>query len=171
MSRIFLVLFLFSGFIANAQQSFFVQSDFVPTEIPINQSDRLNKETFLDLNVDGLEGFLSSVNTKATDANHNIGLPDGNGRLIEYKIAEASVLEDDFQANFPNIRSFKGQGISNPQETIRFSVTPLGLHIIILGTSKGTQIIRPFDVSRNLYTFYHLKDLNTHDHSFECQLI
>jgi subtilisin-like proprotein convertase family protein len=171
MSRIFLVLFLFSGFIANAQQSFFVQSDFVPTEIPINQSDRPNKETFLDLNVDGLEGFLSSVNTKATDANHIISLPDGNGRLIEYKIAEASVLEDDFQANFPNIRSFKGQGISNPQETIRFSVTPLGLHIIILGTSKGTQIIRPFDVSRNLYTSYHLKDLNTHDHSFECQLI
>ena len=58
-------------------------------------------------------------------ANSNVILnfPNSNGDLESFRIIEASVMAPELQAQFPNIRSYAGQGVENPSSTIRFSIS------------------------------------------------
>lgn len=53
-----------------------------------------------------------------------VTIPTPNGTLELYRIVEASSFEPELQAKYPEIRSFAGQGVTNPSNTIRFSVSP-----------------------------------------------
>lgn len=171
MLRFLLPFVLFTGLVLNAQNSFFTGSDFVNATIYTNDTDQPSNATYFDVDLQGLETFLSKVNSTETEEVYILSLPDALGKVKQYRIVEASVMEEDFQSNFQNIRTYKGQGVTSPEESLRFSFTPLGFHAIILGKSQGTQIIKPFDLMRGLYSSFYLKDLNAHEHSFECQLI
>ncbi len=52
-----------------------------------------------------------------------LSFPNSIGVFESYRIIEASVMSPELQAQFPNIRSYAGQGIDNPSSTIRFSVS------------------------------------------------
>ena len=58
-------------------------------------------------------------------ANSNVILnfPSSNGALESFRIIEASVMAPELQAQFPNMRSYAGQGVDNPSSTIRFSIS------------------------------------------------
>ena len=75
-----------------------------------------------------------------------ISLPNPNGEIEEYRILEASSFEPELQANYPEIRSFAGQGVKNPGNILRFSISPYnGISATIRSTSEGTTyIIDPF---------------------------
>jgi hypothetical protein len=168
MPRITLILCLCFGFTIQAQNNFFTET--YPSTIPV-RNDHPKQEKFFKLDAEGLKTFLDVVNNKETDEESIISLPDRLGNLKRYSVKVSSIMEDDFQANYPEIRTYTAKGITNPQETLRLSYTPLGLHVIILGTPNGTQFIRPVDQTRNLYSVYNLKDHGFDDHSFECKLI
>jgi subtilisin-like proprotein convertase family protein len=131
----------------------------------------LKKEKFYQLNVEGLKNELLNVGDRDDIGNTIISLPNSEGELNRYKVFEASIMEEELQAQFPNMRTYTGQGIDNPSEVIRLSITPKGLHVMFLGTSNGTQFIDPYSVDGNLYTVYSKNDLNTRDFDFECGVI
>ena len=131
----------------------------------------LKKEKFYQLNVEGLKNALLNVGNRDNIGNTVISFPNSEGKLNRYKVFEASIMEAELQAQFPNMKTYAGQGIDNPTEIIRFSITPKGLHAMFLGTSKGTQFIDPFSVEGNVYTVYSKNDLNSRDFDFECGVI
>ena len=128
----------------------------------------LKTETFFQLNIEGLKNALQNVGTRENTGNTVISFPNSEGKLNRYKVFEASLMEPELQAKFPNMRTYAGQGIDNPTEIIRFSITPKGLHAMFLGTSNGTQFIDPFSVEGNIYTVYAKKDLEARNFDFEC---
>ena len=148
-----------------AQELFFEQTN--ATSIPFT-SMVSSQQTFYRLDFFNLK---SSLRSNASQEEAFISLPNGLGGFSKYRIYESPVMEEGFKDNYPNIKTYKGQGIDNPQENIRLSFTSLGFHAIILNTTNGTQIISPHDQKDNLYTSYFYKDLKPAELSFECQLI
>ncbi|UGS23822.1 reprolysin-like metallopeptidase [Flavobacterium channae] len=71
-----------------------------------------------------------------------VSFPMPNGAIEEFRIIEASTFEKSLQNQFPEIRSFAGQGVTNPSNVIRFSVSPYnGVSALIRSGSEGTTFI------------------------------
>ena len=77
-----------------------------------------------------------------------VSIPNPKGFIEQYRIVEASNFEAELQNKFPEIRSYSGQGVNNPSNTIRFSVSPYnGISAIIRsGSEQTTYIIDPLSM-------------------------
>ena len=87
------------------------------------------QSNFYQLDIDELKVTLNDAPKRRTRAalrqsNTIIKFPNADGVMEAFTIMEASTMTPDFQALFPNIRSYAGQGIDNPNATIRFSMSP-----------------------------------------------
>jgi subtilisin-like proprotein convertase family protein len=131
----------------------------------------LSKERFYQLDIEGIKNALLNAGNRDNIGNTVISFPNSEGKLNSYKVFEASVMAPELQAQFPNMRSYAGQGIDNPSETVRFSITPKGLNAMFLGTSEGTQFIDPFSTEGHIYTVYAKKDLQARNFDFECEVV
>lgn len=81
-------------------------------------------------------------------SNAIVSIPNPKGNLEQYRIVEASNFEAELQNKFPEIRSYSGQGVNNPSNSIRFSVSPYnGISAIIRsGSEQTTYIIDPVSI-------------------------
>ncbi len=130
------------------------------------------KETFFSLNIEALKTALVNVGNRFESESYaTVSFPDANGKLNRFKVFEASIMEPALQAQFPEIRSYVAQGIENPHELMRFSITPQGLHTMTFGTDMGTQFIDPYSKNDNIYTVYAKKDIQARNFGFECDVI
>ena len=97
-----------------------------------------------------------------------LNFPDEEGKMQEYRVFEASVMDDELQKKYPEIRSYIGKNVNDPSNVIRFSITNLGLHAMVLSKSKSTMYIDPYTNSKESYILYSKKDLpNTEP--FQCK--
>ncbi len=129
------------------------------------------KENYFQLNITALKATLSNVGNRYESNKAVIQLPNADGKLTRYEVSEASILTPEFQAQHPDIRSYVARGIDNPTELVRFSITPLGLNAMIMGTDRGTTFIDPMSVNENLHSVYAKRDLEARDFDFECEVI
>ncbi len=89
-----------------------------------------------------------------------IELPLPDGSLAKFGIEESSVLDKDLAARFPELKSYRGQGIDDPTLTARFDWTPQGLHATILSGSGDMFSIEPANIGdKSLYLSYNAGDL------------
>lgn len=138
---------------------------------PIERNASPQKESFFQLNTLKLKQQLLNVGNRNTTNAVIIDFPLADGKLYRYSVLEASVMHPDLQAKYPEIRSYIGQGITNPAEIIRFSITPKGFHGMVLGTEKGTQFINPYSENGNIYSVFAKQDIKTSNNQFECEVI
>ncbi len=59
-------------------------------------------------------------------------LPLPDGAFTRFRIEESSVLAPEFAAQYPQIKSYRGQGIDAPALTMRCDVSPGGFHALML---------------------------------------
>jgi len=57
-----------------------------------------------------------------------IALPLPNGKLVNFKLIPENIMADELASKYPNIRTFLGVSIDNPNQTGRFDITPNGFH-------------------------------------------
>jgi len=88
-----------------------------------------------------------------------ISLPMPAGGYARFAIEESPVMEPVLAAKFPEIRTFRGQGLDDPAATVRLDETPLGFHAMIL-SEKGTYYIDPYQRGDTAtYMTYDRRDL------------
>ncbi|NRD18675.1 T9SS type A sorting domain-containing protein [Winogradskyella eckloniae] len=131
----------------------------------------LKNEVFFKLSLEDLTNTLQNVGNRENPGNTIVSFPNSEGELNNFRVFEASMMEPALQAEYPNLRTYAGQGIDNPSEIIRFSITQKGLHAMVINTAKGTQFIDPFSVDGTIYTVYSRSNLNVLDVDFECGVI
>lgn len=132
---------------------------------------RATKFKALDLNHARLRKLLDAApNEKAQAARKSpaqIRLPMPDGSFARFSFVEAPVMEAGLAAKFPEIKTYFGQGIDDPDATVRFDLTPAGFHAQILSPHGAVYIDPAFRGENGWHTSYYKRDYFRAD-DFHC---
>ncbi|MGQ9651456.1 MAG: reprolysin-like metallopeptidase [Phycisphaerae bacterium] len=97
-----------------------------------------------------------------------IALPMPDGTFQRFSYVESPVMAPELAAQFPEIKTYLGQGIDDPNATVRFDWTPQGFHGFVRSPS-GTAIIDPETRGQTeLYVSYYWHDVKPEAAAWTC---
>ena len=101
----------------------------------------------LRLNKQALEQQLSLAPMEFTgdlrESPAILSLPMPDGSFVRFHIEESPVMDAELVALYPQIKSYRGQGVEDGTATVRFDWTPLGFHALILSNGQAVSILPP----------------------------
>jgi len=106
---------------------------------------------------------------KSVKSSTILSFPTANGILEKYEVFEASILNEELQKKYPAIKSYIGRNIENPSSVVRFSISKIGLHAMIMQSKEGSVYIDPYTTNKESYIIYSKKDVPKSE-SFECMV-
>ena len=104
-----------------------------------------------NLDVQSLEQWLSrapqGAATEARNSSLTLTLPMPDGTMEEFTVVNSPIMAPALARKFPEIQVFAGQGVTHPEFTGRFDLTPQGFHAMILAEGETVYIdpYRPND--------------------------
>lgn len=116
--------------------------------------------------------LLSAPSEKEMRSNKNgkpISIPDADGKIQRFSIAETVLMEPKLSAKYPGIKTYIGKGIDDPSAIIRFSVTNSGFHAIVTAAGKETFYINALDKKNSVYAVNARSD-NDAAKAFKCSV-
>ncbi len=126
----------------------------------------------LTLNKDVLRTLLTNapLESKTSVANSEsvISLPLPDGKFSRFRFVESPTMEESLQAQYPEIRTYLGQGIDAPEATVKFDFTPHGFHAMILSEGDSVFIDPYAKGDTDNYIAYFKRDFQKEDRSFMC---
>ena len=127
------------------------------------------------LDVAGMKNFLSEAPLEFSNAARTkliiLYLPMPDGLFQKFSIVESPVMEPELAAKYPEIKTYLGKGIDDPFATLRFDLTPLGFHAMIL-SPNGNVFVDPYSLGDiENYISYYTSDYVKSGADFECELI
>ncbi len=142
------------------------------TSKSINKTELPLKHLF-DLDVNTLKSKLVSAPKRdaKTSSNTIISLPNGDGKLENFRVYENSVMDPVLAAKYPEIKSYVAVGIDNPSARAYFSNSPLGLKSMTLYADEAAVFIEPISADLKTYTAYKKSDKKASLDTFECNTI
>ena len=112
---------------------------------------------------------LESSGASAGQAVMTLPVPDGS--YARFSAVESPVVEPQLAAAFPQIRTFRGQGIDDPTASVRFDWTPEGLHAMVLSAGE-TFCIDPYAKGdTDNYVGYYRKNSLSDSEPFRCSTV
>jgi hypothetical protein len=99
-----------------------------------------------------------------------IKFPDSDGNVRNYIVQEASVMEPELQAKFPEIRTYTGWEKGKPANSIRFSVTPETGISAMYFDGWDVSYLDSYTKDNSSFILYKRKDLPKNDRLFECNV-
>jgi hypothetical protein len=124
---------------------------------------KLNTPAFKNLIANAPERFSGTSNVV-------IELPTNNGEIQRFRVYEASVFAPELQAQYPNIRSYAAQGIDDASAVARFSVSNMGVNVMISSVNYSTIYIDPYTKDKNYYITYNINSLPPDPNGFQCMV-
>ncbi len=125
------------------------------------------------VNKSALNGLLEtaprefSVAAQTQEVILTIPMPDGT--FSRFRIQNSPIMEPELAAKYPEINSYLGQGIDNPNAMARFDMSPVGFRAIVLSTD-GTTLIEPYAKGDTTnYISFNKKDVERKS-SFQCEV-
>ncbi len=120
------------------------------------------KYRVLKLNVAKLKTFLLNAPPEESRAVQGAGnilsLPLPNGEYTNFAIFESPIMAEELSAKYPEIKTYRGQGMDDKSASVRLDLTPAGFHAMIL-SSSGTVFIDPYSKGNiDNYISYFKKD-------------
>ncbi|HQI42196.1 MAG TPA: M12 family metallo-peptidase [Ignavibacteriaceae bacterium] len=169
----FILLLLISGLIF-AQNNYW--SDINENQISVNSERYIIPDAYrtVSLNVSEFKSYLAfapiEFNNRAMEGKYIISLPMPDGTFQDFNFWESPTMEAELQEQFPEIRTYTGQGIDDPFATLKFDFTSLGFHAQIL-SPNGRVFIDPYSLQDiENYISYYTKDFKKFNDNFTCEL-
>ncbi|MBC8754878.1 T9SS type A sorting domain-containing protein [Kordia sp. YSTF-M3] len=158
----FFILLLLPLFAFSQGKSFWKKTD----NVSFQQSELLERAStpiaydVYTLDINSLKQLLAA----APDRDLNIGseivvqFPNAEGKMEDFEVYNASVMEPTFAANYPEIQSYVAVSRENTGTIIRFSTTVLGFHATVQAIGK-TLYIDPLTNDLQTYIMYEKENL------------
>lgn len=128
------------------------------------QALALDRERLLPL----LDQAPMEFTDAARTASPILVIPMPDGRFERFRIAESPVMARTLAEKHPQIRTFSGVGIDDPQARARIDWTPAGFHAQIL-TPDGAVYVDPYWRADTVhYASYWKRDFADPGHVFSC---
>ena len=126
-----------------------------------------------DLDTNILKNKLASAPKRdaKTSSTTVISLPNGNGKMENFRVYENSVMDPVLAAKYPEIKSYVAVGIDNPSARAYFSNSPLGFKSMTLYADQSAVFIEPVSDDLKTYTIYKKSDKKASLDTFECRAI
>ena len=93
------------------------------------------------------------------------------GKYSRFEIEEIYIMQPALAARYPEIRTYRGQGIDDPTASLALDVTPAGMHAQIR-SAAGAIYIDPYYFGNNrIYASYYTRDIfrNPRQDGFYCE--
>src|SRR4051794_20649346 len=88
-----------------------------------------------------------------------ISLPAPDGSFQRFEGPESPVMEAGLAAKHPNIKTYAGRGLDDPDATIRADETPLGFHASVRSPDGAWYVDPYYHLSTSVYVSYFGRDL------------
>ena len=96
------------------------------------------------LNKDILQSLLKQAPMEFTPASKSISvivsLPIPDGRYLRFRIEESPIMQSGLAAKFPEIKTYRAQGVDDATMTARFGWTSGGFHAFVLTADRNFSI-------------------------------
>ncbi len=148
------------------------QSTVNNSRIKVDKKNLPTSQTY-SLDVSALKQILAEAPKRESlskSSNVIVSFPNSEGQMERFRIIEASVMEADLQARYPDIKSYAGQGIDDPTAVIRFSISPLGFQSMRLSSNAPASFIEPITQDLSQYSVYKRADIRATYNDFECKV-
>jgi subtilisin-like proprotein convertase family protein len=83
-----------------------------------------------------------------------ISIPNAEGKLERFKVLEASNFDSELQAQFPDIRSYVGQGLDDKYAKLRMTIDPRGVNTMVTRADKAAEFMEPYSVDGKIHAIY-----------------
>jgi subtilisin-like proprotein convertase family protein len=116
-----------------------------------------------------LRGAPPESRRLSTGAATELAIPMPDGRFARFAIWESSIMEAPLAAAYPEIRTYAGRGLDDPEATVRLDWTLFGFHAMVL-SPQGTVFVDPYrrgDLTD--YISYDKRDFVKPDAPMACQ--
>lgn len=97
-----------------------------------------------------------------------ITLPLPDGGYARFWIVESQILSPGLAAKFPDIKTYRGQGIDDPAATVQIDTSSEGMHVQILYPGRVV-IVDPFHLPDQLYASFDKSRVPT-PNRFDCEV-
>lgn len=134
----------------------------------------INNPKVYKLNIDGLKSALARAPKRLAAGEKSeviISFPNSEGRMENFKVKENSNFDPQLAAKYPDIKSYVGEGLDDPNSTIYFSISPLGLSSMEIYGDKSAVFIEPYSKDLSTYVVYKKSDKKDNLNKFECTVI
>lgn len=175
-----LLLLSFSFFSSFSSAQFNSQSywsDIDESQIELLRERDIIPEAYrtVSLNVEQMKILLQTAPLEftidASERNVVMELPYPDGTMKKFHIYESPIMEPELAAKFPDIKTYSGYGLDDRYASMRFDMTPLGFHAMVL-SPNGAVFIDPYTVGDiHNYISYYKKDYIKFNSNFECELL
>lgn len=132
-----------------------------------------NKYRTIQVDRQKLIGYLEDAPLRFTEEveqiEKTIVLPFPDGTKQAFRIFEAPVMHPDLAKKFPNIKTYSGYQVDQPQHYLRLEVMPDGIHAMVQG-GKDQIFIDPYGKGNNeLHIAYSKRDFSdTNRRTMQC---
>lgn len=166
---LFSVSILFSGMLFS-QKNYWKQVSSVDNRLAVyDKTATPSKFKLFTLNVEDIKADLAKAPQRfSNDESLVLKFPTAEGKLVDYVIQEASVMDPVLQAKYPNLRSYLGYEKGNSGNSIRFSVSPYdGVNVMYFNAGK-TAYLDAYTQDKSTYMVYNREDLGASLEGFIC---
>lgn len=175
MQKIFtLILVIIVTFSLFAQNNYWM--DVTENQIPQSSERYIIPDSYrtVKINLTEIKTLLHfapmEFTNRALEGNYIISLPMPDGSFQKFSFWESPTMEKELQDQFPEIRTYTGQGIDDPYATLKLDLTSLGFHAQIL-SPNGRVFIDPYSLHDvNNYISYYTKNYRKFNDDFTCEL-
>jgi subtilisin-like proprotein convertase family protein len=117
-----------------------------------------------------LAGVPAGEPAVAAIAGSEIEIPMPDGSTARFMIVETSVMAPELAAQFPEIKTYAGQGIDDPEATARLDLTPAGFHAAIRSPRGAVYVDPAFRGDAEFHVSYFTRDNRHAVDDFRCQV-
>jgi len=117
-----------------------------------NKAEKNSEEVLLfQLDEIGMKNTLAKINNKSSQESVEINIPNSDGTLERYTVQESSNFAPELQSKYPEIRSYKGIGITDKTATAYFSYSPLGMQTMVIRADEDSEFIESYSKTKAVY--------------------